>query len=303
MIVFETGASGYIGSAVAEALQRHGHTVAGLGPSDRTCAVLESRGIRPVRGDLFAAPVMAEAAREADGVIHLAQVAGDDAAPADRAAVDAILGALEGTDKPFVYTQGAWDYGDTGDGFATEEWPMHPIEAMGWRPAVAALVRSASARRVRTVVIRPANAYGRGGGIPRMLTSSASERGAAQYVGPGTNAWSMVDVDDLANLYVLAFTSAGAGSVFNGAGEPTYTVRELALAASRGQGAGERTESWPLADARQKLGAWADALVLNSKLSAARARRELGWAPGAPSALVDLETGSYVAKRTAQRGG
>jgi nucleoside-diphosphate-sugar epimerase len=82
-----------------------------------------------------------------------------------------------------------------------------------------------------------------------------------------------------------------------------YTVRELALAASRGQGAGDRTESWPLADARQKLGAWADALVLTSRLSAARARHELRWAPRAPSALEDLESGSYVVKRTAERGG
>ncbi|MDR0360762.1 MAG: NAD-dependent epimerase/dehydratase family protein [bacterium] len=303
MIVFQTGASGYIGSAVAEALQRHGHTVAGLGASDQTCAVLESRGIRAISGDLYAAPVISEAAREADGVIHLAQAPGDEAAAADRAAVDAILGGLEGTGKPFVYTQGAWDYGDTGDGFATEEWPMHPITAMRWRPEVADLVRSASTREVRTVVIRPANAYGRGGGVPAMFTSSAAERGAAQYVGPGTNVWSMVHVDDLATLYVLAFTGAGAGSVFNGAGEPMYTVRDLAVAASRGQGAGERTESWPLADARQKLGAWADALVLTSRLSAARARRELGWAPRAPSALEDLESGSYVAGRTAERGG
>ena len=299
MIVFQTGASGYVGSAVADALQRQGHTVLGLAHTENTAATLESRGIHPVRGDLFAADVIAHAAREADGVVHAAQTPGSQAAAADRAAVDAILAALEGSGKPFVYTQGAWDYGDTADDFATEDWPMHPLGFLAWRPAVAELIRSAAEKTVRSCVILPANVYGRGGGLLTILTSSAAQRGSARYVGTGSNVWSMVDVDDLANLYVLALTDASAGSIFNGAGQPTYTVRDLAQAASRGQGADGHIEAWPVEDARREIGAMADALVLNSRLSADKARHELGWTPTAPTALQDLETGSYAAHRAA----
>ena len=45
---------------------------------------------------------------------------------AEQAAVSAMLGALEGTHKAFLYTQGIWDYGATGPALATEESPFQP---------------------------------------------------------------------------------------------------------------------------------------------------------------------------------
>jgi nucleoside-diphosphate-sugar epimerase len=51
MNVFLTGATGYIGSTVATALQHAGHGVTGLAHSDEDTPILDQRGIRALRGD------------------------------------------------------------------------------------------------------------------------------------------------------------------------------------------------------------------------------------------------------------
>lgn len=295
MVIFQTGASGYIGGAVAEALQRDGHTVRGLARDDQSAAALESRGIQVVRGGLFDSAVLRQAAQQAQAVVHTASTNGPDMEAADRTAVEAMLQGLDGTNHAFVYTQGAWDYGDTGEAIADESWPAHPLPFLSWRPEVAARVRSAAERGVRSIVIRPANVYGEGRGLLTMLTKSARELGAARYVGSGRNVWNMVHVRDLAQLYAAALARAAAGEVFNGAGEPACVLHDLADAASRGAGADGRTESWPLDAARLELGPVADAWALNQRLSGEKARDQLGWTPMGPSVLRDLESGSYTA--------
>ncbi len=52
MQVFLTGATGYIGSLVAEKLQAAGHTVIDLARSSATATRLEKRQIVPFIGDL-----------------------------------------------------------------------------------------------------------------------------------------------------------------------------------------------------------------------------------------------------------
>jgi uncharacterized protein YbjT (DUF2867 family) len=51
MKIFLTGATGYIGSAVAERLQRDGHELSALARSDGAADKLKNAGIRPLRGD------------------------------------------------------------------------------------------------------------------------------------------------------------------------------------------------------------------------------------------------------------
>ena len=292
MRIFLTGATGYIGSAVAEALEAAGHTVAPLARSVDTDQDLRRRGLTPFRGDLRNPDSLTAAVTACDGVIH-AGTTNDGRVDTD--AVAKMLEALRGSGKPFVYTSGVWVYGDTGDRIADEDSPLNPIALVAWRPTAERIVLEADA--VRGVIIRPAIVYGRAAGILGDFVQSARERNAARYVGDGENRWPLVHVEDLADLCVRARDHAPATTVLNAADGPSVKVRALAEAASFGADAGGNTEAWPLEQAREQLGAYADALVLDQQVSSQKARGLLGWTPQAASAIEELRFGSYALPR------
>ena len=289
MRVFVTGATGYVGTAVAEALRAAGHEVTGLARSDDSAARLEGAGYAALRGSLVDAEVLARGAREADAVVHLAATGGADQAEVDTSAVGALLDALAGSGKPFLYTSGIWVLGSTGDAVLDEDAPANAAALVAWRPAVERAVVDAAARGIRSVVIRPGVVYGRGGGTPGGFVASGRKKGVVRYVGDGLQRWPFVHVDDLAELYVLAL-DAPAGTVLNAAG-PSLPVREVAEAAARATSA--RAEAWPLEEARARLGPYADALALDQQVSAERARA-LGWRPSRPSVLEELAGGPSI---------
>jgi nucleoside-diphosphate-sugar epimerase len=291
MRIFLTGASGYIGSAVAERLRAAGHQITGLARSDASAARLRSAGIEAVRGDFSDPSSVAAGAGSADGVISMATTYD----PAiDGPAIDAILDALAGSNKPFIYTSGIWSHGDTAGKVVDESSPPKPAALVAWRQGVEDRVLAAAKQKIRTVVIRPAIVYGRGAGIPAGFVESARKEGAAQFVGTGENRWPFVHVDDLADLYLLALEKAPPGTLLLGVSGPSYSVRDVAAAASRGAGAEGRIRAWPLQEARKKIGPYADALVLDQQASGKRAEQLLGWRPHRPDVLEDLERGSYA---------
>jgi nucleoside-diphosphate-sugar epimerase len=299
MRIFLTGASGYIGTAVAERLRAAGHQLTALARSDASAAKLESAGIKPVRGDFSDPKSVGSAARAADGVISLATTYDPSI---DGPAIDAILDALAGSNKPFIYTSGIWSHGDTAGKVVDESSPPNPAPLVAWRQGVEDRVLSGARRKVRTVVIRPAIVYGRGGGIPAGFVESARKEGAAQFVGTGENRWPFVHVDDLADLYLLALENAPPGTLLLGVSGEAHPVRDVAAAASRGAGANGRVKAWSLEDARKKLGVYADALVLDQQASGRRAQQLLGWQPHRADVLEDIERGSYaLAETTGER--
>jgi nucleoside-diphosphate-sugar epimerase len=291
MRVFLTGATGYIGGAVAERLRSAGHQLSALARSDAAAARLSAAGIESVRGDFADPKSVAAGGRGADGVISLATTY-DPAV--DGPAIDAILEALAGSNKPFIYTSGIWSHGDTAGKVVDEDSPPQPAALVAWRQGIEDRVLAAARRKIRSIVIRPAIVYGRGGGIPAGFVESARKEGAAQLVGTGENRWPFVHVDDLADLYLLALENAPPGTLLLGVAGEAHPVREVAAAASRGAGANGRIKAWPLEDARKKLGPYADALVLDQQATGKRAQELLGWQPHRADVLEDIERGSYA---------
>ncbi|MEG3164007.1 hypothetical protein U1701_05315 [Sphingomonas sp. PB2P19] len=74
---------------------------------------------------------------------------------------------------------------------------------------------------------------------------------------PGT----CVHVDDLADLYLLALEKAPAAPIFNGAHGAATPLIDIARADSEGAGTEGRVAAWPLEEARQALGGFADAIA------------------------------------------
>jgi nucleoside-diphosphate-sugar epimerase len=290
MDVLLIGGTGYIGQVVAEHLARAGHSVRSTARSDAAASRLTSAGYGAVRADFARPDSLIEPARAAQAVVWVGSSNDGDV---DSAGVAAVLGALAGSGKPFLYASGAWDHGDSGGAELTEDSPRPGTPITAWRPGVEdAVIRGEG---VCGMVIRSASVHGRHGGIPAMLVQAARETGAAWYVGDGTNHFPCVHVDDLAALYVLVLGHRKPGMTFMAVEGPAPEMRDIARAASVAGGAGGATRSWPLAEARTALDGLADVLILDQQLSAARARELLGWRPSYPQVLADLERGSYKA--------
>ena len=289
MNVLVTGATGYVGSAVAGAPLVAGLGASGLARSGESARKLAAAGASAVTGD------MTDAGSVKSAVVHTATTHGPEA---DRTAVGALVEVLEGTGRTFVYTSGAWVMGNTPDAvdLADEQTPIDPTPMLARRPAVEREVLGVTSRGVRTIVVRSALVYGGGGGVVVDLVGRAREQGVGRFVLPpgGEPSWTLVHRDDLGDLYarLLAPDIAG-GTLLVAAGDGPYRVRDVAAAASRAAGAGGRVEPWPLAEAREKLDDYADALALDQRLSGEKARRAVGWAPSAPTVFEELQGGSY----------
>ncbi|HIK17740.1 MAG TPA: SDR family oxidoreductase [Leptolyngbyaceae cyanobacterium M33_DOE_097] len=295
MKVFLTGATGYIGGAIATALQAANHEVLGLARSTTAEEKLRKQHIQPIQGNLHDSESLINGAQQSDAVIHVAASNDAEIAKLDRQAVEIFLSTLEGTGKPFIYTSGTWILGNTGDTIADENSPVNPTPLIAWRAEIEPMVLAAKARNIRTSVIRPALVYGYGGGLVTMLVQSGLQQGVVQFVGDGQNRWTLIHVEDLARCYVAALDHAPSGSLFIAADDRQIVpLQRIAEAASDVAGVPGQARSWALTDAQQAMGAFADALVLDQQVSAAKARQVLNWQPQAPSLFDELKGGSYA---------
>lgn len=295
MKIFLTGATGYIGSAIATALQAANHEVLGLVRSVTAEEKLRSQHIQPIQGDLHDSESLINGAQQADAVIHVAASNDAEIATLDRQAVEIFLSALEGTGKAFIYTSGTWILGNTGDTIADETSPLNPTPLIAWRTNIEPLVLAAKERNIRSIVIRPALVYGHGGGLVAMLVQSGLQQGVVQFVGDGQNRWTLIHVDDLARCYVAALDHAPRGSLFIAADDrQVFPLSVIAEAASQSAGVPGQTRSQTLTDAQQIMGVFADALMLDQQVSAAKARQVLDWQPQAPSLFDELKGEAYA---------
>lgn len=281
MKVFITGATGYIGSAVAAELLRAGHEVWGLTSSDAKVEELERAGVRPVVGELGDAGSWRGAAARADGLVHAAfDYAASDPVELDGLAIDTLLSAAGegGGHRSFAYTSGVWVLGNTGDRPVDEHSePGEPFEIVAWRPAHEQAVLGAG-RRLAPAVVRPGVVYGERRGLMVRFFQSAEEEGASTYVGDGANRMALVHRDDAARLYREVLERAATG-VFHAVDGTPMTMADVAVAAGRAAGASEEPRSVPLPEAREELGPVADALCLDQVVAARRSAEVLGWTP------------------------
>lgn len=126
------------------------------------------------------------------------------------------------------------------------------------------------------------------------MVKEAQAAGAVRYVGTGEQHWTLVHVEDLADLYVLALETAPAGSVFLAANDEAHTLGEIAQAVGEAAGVPGPPQPWPLEDARRALGPFAGALALDQKVTSRKAHQMLGWEPKAATLFVDLSEASAL---------
>jgi len=288
MRVFLTGATGYLGAAIAARLVKTGYEVHGLTRRKERADALSAFGVRPLVGDLNELESFLSDLKNCDAVVHVALEPGANPARCDQIALEAIKASVvDGRVRHVIYTSGVWVHGNTGDRVEDESAEPQPAEIVAWRPAHEDAALDLVEHEVHVAVLRPAMVYGGTGGIFGDWFREAREKKTVTYVGDGSQHWNMVHRDDVAEGYRLALEHARGAQRYIFADETRFTVREMAEAVARATGAEARP--WDREQALEKLGLYGAALLLDQRVTAARARRALGWVPRHANFVAEVE--------------
>jgi len=301
--IFVTGASGWIGSAVVAELLAADHAVLGLARSDASAGAVAAAGAEVCRGDIGDLDVLRSAARDSDGVVHLAfrhdiAFTGDfqTAVDSDRSAIEAFGEALAGTDRPLAIASGV--AGLKPGTLATERDMAEPFPGAGGRVSNERLALALSEGGVRSISVRFAptvHGLGDNGFIARIVAADRMA-GSAAYLGEGLNRWPAVHRSDAACLVRLGIEGAPAGSVLHAVGEQGVPLREVAEVIGRGLDL--PVTSITAEQAGTQFGFLAGFLALDMPTSNALTRELLSWEPSGPGLVADLEQGHYFAAAT-----
>jgi len=326
MRVFVTGATGFIGSAVAAELLAAGHSVTALARSDAAATALSAKGVQPLPGNLDDMDSLRQAAAAADGVIHLAFMHSPSQIPfaqrmgvilgglpsgiaarfmavacaADRRAIETVGATLKGSGRPLVTTFGTM--GLSHPGFraaqpATEEDEPDPLSPGILRARTEERVEALASLGVRATMIRLApSVHGDGDtGLVPQLIGIARKRGRFAYVGDGQNRWPAVHRLDVARLFRLALEKGVAGARYHGVGEEGLAFR--AIAESIGHHLSVPVESVSATAAARHFSWFGAFAATDNPSSNSRTRDQLGWEPAGPGLLADFDGPGYFATR------
>ncbi len=228
MNIFLTGATGFLGSAIAAELIRGRHDVTALVRSSTSAARVLSYGIEPRHGDLRDPATFLDVANAHDVIVHAGVESGSDRMNVDRAFVEALASSK------LIYTSVLFVLGNVDDG--DESSP-----ASGARAEHERIVLDAGG-----AVIRPGMIHGEGAWLFEN----------PMYIGDGLNRWPLVHRDDVATLYRLV-VERNARGVF-------HAIAEV----QRARDVFPNVEGTPLDEAREELGGFADALALDQNVRA-----------------------------------
>jgi nucleoside-diphosphate-sugar epimerase len=213
-----TGATGFVGSHLAEALRERGDTVTALARSARRAEALGPLGVAVVEGDLHDAAALARAVEGQDVILHVAGLVAarseGEFLRANRDGTANLLAAAERAGIPrfvLVSSMAAAGPAPRGRPLAGGE-PPRPVTAYGRSKLAAEQVVTAG--RLPWTIVRPPAVYG-----PRdreiLKVFRLARLGVAPVFGDGRQELTAVHGADLAAALVAAATApAAAGKVY-----------------------------------------------------------------------------------------
>jgi UDP-glucuronate 4-epimerase len=281
-----TGAAGFIGSHLAEALAAEGHEVVGVDSFtdyyDPELKEQNAAGLDIIRADLAEDP-LGELLAGADGVFHLAGQPGVRASwghdfehyvRRNLLATQRVLEAAADTGVRVVFASSSSVYGDA-ERYPTPEdavpQPLSPygITKLACEHLVRAYVRSGG---LEAIVLRYFTVYG-----PRQRPDMAfmrmlhalAEGGAFEVYGDGSQSRGFTYVADAVSATVQAMGRAPAGAVYNVGGGSEASMLEAIAAAEQVSGRTLETRFLPVAVGD----------VRRTAADTTRIQEALGWIP------------------------
>jgi nucleoside-diphosphate-sugar epimerase len=240
MKVLVTGATGFVGGHLAEALRRRGDEVTVLARSTSKAAALAPLGVRVVTGDLHDRTALQRAAEGQDIVYHVAGVVAArseaDFMAANRDGTRNLVEALgqTGTGRlVFVSSMAAAGPTIKGRPLRGDEAPR-PVTAYGRSKLAAEQAVTGSA--LPWTIVRPPMVYG-----PRdqevLKVFRLARFGVAPVLGDGSQELSAVHGGDLAEGLIAAGTAVAAtGRTYYACHPEVFTGAEMARAVGRAMG-------------------------------------------------------------------
>jgi len=320
--VLVTGATGFVGAAIARELSRRGHAVRVLARPSSDLSVLDGVGAEVVRGDILdPAPVRAALAG-CGGVVHTAGVATlrpgmrETLLAVNARGVEVVLGAaLDAGVSRAVLTSSVSALGGSRTPHAADEAAPSNAEALGIDYFVSKLrgeqAGLALARRgLPLVVVRPGYVLGPGDvhGTSASTVLAVVRRRIPAYVEGGA---SFCHVDDVARGHVEALERGRAGEVYHLGGH-NLLMSEFMARVARQAGMKPPTRlPVPVALAMAVASRWAARLggsrpagtvdlvrasALYTFVTSAKAERELGYSIRPFDDMVRDTLRWYVAK-------
>lgn len=293
MRVFVTGATGFIGSHVVKELIAAGHEVLGLARSDANAQALSAVGANVQRGSLEDIKSLKSGTAASDAVIHLGM--SHDFSnflktwETDKQAIEAMGSVLAGSDRPLIVATGLAGLAGP-DQFATEESvvpPNFPFPRVSEQTALAQVSKGVCASVMRLPQVHDTRKQG----LITLAIATAREKGAAAYVGNGTNRWAAAHVSDVARLYTLALEKHEAGAKYHAVAEEGVRMRDIAE--TIGRGLKVPVISISPEEAPDYFGWWGSFAGADLLASSTITRKKLRWNPTGPALISDLEQMDY----------
>ena len=235
-----TGATGFVGSHLAEALRGRGHEVTALARSSVKAEALASQGVRVVAGDLHDTAALERAAAGQDIIYHVAGVVAArheaEFLRANRDGTRNVLTAAERSGNPrfiLVSSLAAAGPAPRGAPLTGRETP-HPVTAYGRSKLAAEQVVRGS--RLQWSIIRPPIVYGPRDREVLKIFRLARLR-IAPVFGDGLQELSAVHASDLAEaLVAVGSSNASIGGVYAACHPQVFTSAELGRSVARAMG-------------------------------------------------------------------
>ena len=236
-----TGATGFVGGAVARRLLKAGHEVVALVRDPAKAEDLAARGASLIAGELADISALDDLCHHTDGLFHVAgwyKVGSPDHAQARRVNVDgtrAVLDAAHRAGVPrLVYTSTLAVNSDTGGAIVDETYRFtgsHLSMYDATKAAAHDLVRAAAADGFPAVTVMPGLVYGPGdtSQAGALIEEVASGRRPLVPSG-GRLCWA--HVDDVAGGHIVAMENGTVGQDYMLAGPPASLAEGLTLVAT-----------------------------------------------------------------------
>lgn len=294
MRVFVTGATGFVGSAVVQALLQAGHQVLGLARSEASAQALTAAGADVHRGSIEDLQSLASGAAQADGVIHTAFIHDFsqflENCEKDRLAIGALGAALKGTDKPLIVTSGT---ALVSNGHLATENDLPDPQGRNPRIASDQAAAALAEQGVHVSLVRlPPSVHGAGDhGFVPMIIAMAREKGESAYIGAGQNLWPAVHRLDAARVFVLALEKGASNAIYHANSEQGVPFREIAILI--GKHLNLPVVSKNAQEAGEHFGWFTHFASLNNPTSSQITREVLGWKPEHQDLLTDIDTAGY----------